>query len=168
MVFRKDPCGFFCILMTYGKSIVCLLFQSSLLLSKTIVPCRKAWNYICRGCSVRRLRSCSVDSSSNHGTYTADVRRTANEQKSPILIFQGDSLWGSLHVLLFNTVSGYISASWKNKNFKFEELGAHPFIFAGDIPLVPCPWQGCLQWPGYCPFAQAQVKTSKCLLVNVA
>ena len=38
-------------------------------------------------------------------TYTADVRRTANEQKRPILIFQGDSLWGSLHVLLFNTVS---------------------------------------------------------------
>ena len=44
-------------------------------------------------------------------TYNANVRRTANEQKSPILIFQGDSLWGSLHVLLFNTVSGYISAS---------------------------------------------------------
>ena len=25
MVFRKDPCGFFCILMTYGKTISCIL-----------------------------------------------------------------------------------------------------------------------------------------------
>ena len=25
MVFRKDPCGFFCILMTYGKLISCIL-----------------------------------------------------------------------------------------------------------------------------------------------
>ena len=133
MVFRKDPCGFFCILMTYGKTIVHYIWvmssmyftQSSLIIKRSSVHHASA-SYAKVSISFQGLfctqimqlfggqffKLWQVDSVCQK---KLEIKKQKDQTQIPI--FQGDSLWGSLHVLLFNTVSEDISESSRNKNF---------------------------------------------------
>ena len=98
------------------------------------MPLLAIQKYICRGCSICRLRSCSVDSSSNHGTYI-HCRSLTNRGTANNKFFQGDSLWGSLHVLLFNTVSRLIQTPEK-KELQIEAIKHRAYFYLQVIFLL--------------------------------
>jgi len=133
VIFRKDPCGFICILITYGAGnlkVICSNYNNN------HFNCRVSFSSPFPASVLRRLCGYILDLShyilwkvvSCVPIQQLSVHLNRVLSYSDSLFYFLNSLWGSLHVVLFNIVVGLLT--WAHLRAVLSDPGIVP------IPLI--------------------------------